>query len=411
MLAEPIPTQPEPATLRCALPRALGCLLDPPLGSVRYRVAYGGRGSAKSWSMARAILILCLSRTLRVLCAREYQASIKASVHTLLADQIDQLGLRDLFQVDQTSIRSHNGSEILFAGVRRDPHSIKSLEGIDLCWIEEAESVSKTSWEILIPTVRKPGSEIWISFNPRSPNDPVWQRFIADPVSSSIVKRVSWQDNPWLPDVLRLEREELLRRDPELEAHVWGGEPWARSDEIVLAGKWTVEDLKPEDDWTGPYFGADWGFARDPTVLVRCWIAGPRLVIDRDERGIGWSMDEIARRFKRVDGADKHTIRADSARPETIAEQNRRGLRVVAADKWPGSVEDGIEHLRGYEQIVIHPACDGLINEARLWRYAVDSRTGDVLPRLVPGNEHGWDAVRYALAPIIKPKRSFGVLA
>ena len=404
MLPEPIPTQPEPSerTLRCALPKVLRCLLDPPLGSVRYRVAYGGRGSAKSWSMARAILVLCLSRTLRVLCAREYQASIKASVHTLLADQIDQLGLRDLFQVDQASIRAHNGSEILFAGVRRDPHALKSMEGIDLCWVEEAEAVSKESWEILIPTIRKPGSEIWISFNPRSVEDPVWQRFVANKSGSAIVQAVSWRDNPWLPDVLRLEREDLLRRDPELEAHVWGGEPWTRTDHVVLAGKWTVAEVEPAEDWTGPYFGADWGFAKDPTVLVRCWIAGSRLVVDADERGIGWSMDEIARRFRRVKGAESHVIRGDCSRPETVAEMRRRGLNVVSADKWPGSVEDGIEHLRGYEQIVIHPACKGLIEEARHWRYARDPRTDDVLPRLVPGNDHGWDAVRYALAPLVK---------
>ena len=121
--------------------------------------------------------------------------------------------------------------------------------------------------------------------------------------------------------------------------------------------------------------------------------------------------EAIARRFRRVEGAGQHVIRGDCSRPETVAEMRRRGLNVVSADKWPGSVEDGIEHLRGYEQIVIHPSCKGLIEEARHWRYARDPRTDDVLPRLVPGNDHGWDAVRYALAPIIRPRRSIGVLA
>ncbi|HEY8378675.1 MAG TPA: PBSX family phage terminase large subunit [Nannocystis sp.] len=390
------------ATIDVPIPEAFAFLFDPPLGSVRYRVAYGGRGSAKSWQFARALLIYGLRQPLRILCAREFQASIRDSVHRLLADQIERLGLAAFYEVQQSTIRGRNGTEFLFKGLRHNVQEIKSTEGIDICWVEEAEAVSDESWRVLTPTIRKEGSEIWVSFNPALESDPTYQRFVVRPPERAIVRRVSYTDNPWLPQVLRDEAEEMRRRDPEAYAHVWGGEPWRRSDAEVLAGRWIVEDFEPQEHWLGPYYGADWGFAQDPTVLVRCWVADSRLWIDYDERGIGWSMDEIARRFDRVPGAREHVIRADSARPETINEIKRRGFRIEPAPKWSGSVEDGVEHLRSYERIVIHPRCRGLIEEARLWRYKVDPRTDDVLPKLAPGYDHGWDAVRYALAPLIR---------
>lgn len=394
------------------LPLALGFFLDPPLGSVRYRVVYGGRGSAKSWSVARALILACAQQPLRVLCAREYQSSIRESVHRLLADQIDALGLGGFFTIEKSRIYAANGSEFFFLGIKRDPHTVKSMEGIDICWVEEAEAVSEESWRVLIPTIRTEGSEIWVSFNPALPDDPTYRRFVSDPPPEdrAIIRQVDWSDNPWLPETLRLEREDLLRRDPEAHAHVWGGEPWMRSDAQVFAGKYRVAEFEPEEHWDDPLYGADWGFAQDPTVLVRCWVADSRLWIDYDERGIGWSMEEIDRRFRRVPGAAGHKIRGDAARPETINELKQRGLDVIAAPKWAGSVEDGVEHLRSYEELVIHPRCKGLIEEARLYRYKTDARTGDVLPKILDAHNHGWDAVRYALAPIIRKRGGWGVI-
>lgn len=393
------------ARIDVPIPEAFAFLFDPPLCAVRYRVAYGGRGSAKSWQFARALLIYGLRQPLRILCAREFQASIRDSVHRLLADQIERLGLGWHYEVQQSTIRGRNGTEFLFKGLRHNVQEIKSTEGIDICWVEEAEAVSDESWRVLTPTIRKEGSEIWVSFNPALESDPTYQRFVVRPPERAIVRHVTYADNPWLPDVLREEAEELRRRDPEAYAHVWGGEPWRRSDAEVLAGRWMVAEFEPEEHWLGPYYGADWGFARDPTVLVRLWIADNRLYVEYDERGVGWSMDEIARRFDRVPDAREHVIRADAARPETINEIKRRGYRIEPAPKWQGSVEDGVEHLRSYERIIIHPRCRDLIEEARLWRYRVDPRTSDVMPRLAPGYDHGWDAVRYALAPLIRRDR------
>jgi phage terminase large subunit len=176
----------------------------------------------------------------------------------------------------------------------------------------------------------------------------------------------------------------------------------------VLAGKWRVEDFTPQPHWQGPYFGADWGFAHDPSVLVKLWTADGRLYLEHEAGGVQLDMDDLARCFREIPDATSHTIRGDSARPETINELNRRGFTIAPADKWDGSVKDGVEHLRGaYETIVIHPRCKRAQQEARLWRYQTDKRTGDVLPKLVDRDNHVFDAVRYGLGPLIKHAPSF----
>lgn len=384
------------------IPAAFQFLFDPPLGELRYRGAYGGRGGAKSWNFARALLIHGAQRPLRILCGREYQASIRESVHHLLAAQIDQMGLAALYEVQQSGIFGTNGTEFLFKGFKRDVAQIKSTEAVDILWVEEAQSVSKESWDTLIPTIRKPGSEIWLTWNPALETDPTHQRFIVNPPPRSIIQKVTYLDNPWLPDVLDEEQRTLAERDPEGHAHVWGGETWSRSDAEVLAGKWRVEAFEPAAHWQGPYFGADYGFANDPTVLDKLWIADNRLYLEYAEGAPQMDLDAIERKWREVPDALKYVIRADAARPETSNELRKRGFRVESAPKWTGSVEDGIAHLRSYEAIVIHPRCTRAITEARLWRYKVDPRTGDVLPVLQDGNEHVWDAARYGLAPLIK---------
>lgn len=383
-------------------PAAFGFLYDPPLGDLRYRGAYGGRGSAKSWQFARALLIHGVSRPLRILCAREYQASIRDSVHRVLADQIELLGLQGLYTIQESAILGSNGTEFLFKGLRRDIAQIKSTEGIDVAWVEEAEAVSDHSWRVLVPTIRKPGSEIWVSFNPALESDATYQRFVVTPPERSAIRFVSYKDNPYFPAVLREEANALLRADPEAHAHVWGGKPWARSDAQVLAGKWRVAEFTPGEGWQGPYYGADWGFAHDPTTLVRLWTHDSRLYLEHEAGGVQLDTDATVRAFDEIPDSRRYAIRSDSARPETIAEMRKRGFRTEAAPKWSGSVQDGIQHLRSYSDIVIHPRCKRAIEEARLWRYKTDPRTEEVLPHLVSGNDHIWDAVRYALAPLIK---------
>ena len=387
--------------LRFETPRAF-LFLREPLGTYRYRVAYGGRGSAKSWQFARALLIHGLSAPLRVGCFREYQSSIRDSVHRVLADQITLLGLSTFYTVKESEICGANGTLFIFKGLKRDIAQIKSTEGIDIAWVEEAEAVSDASWRTLVPTIRKDSSEIWVTFNPALADDPTYLRFVVKPPALALVRKVSYTDNPWFPEVLRQEADSLRQNDPEAYAHVWGGEPWARSDAQVLAGKWAVEDFTPNESWGEPLFGADWGFASDPTILTKVWVRDRRLWIEYDVGQPQLDTDGIVRIFDSVPDSRRYVIRGDSARPETIAELAKRGFRIQAAPKWAGSVEDGIQHLRSYDRIILHPRCKRALEEARLWRYKTDPRTDDVLPKLVDAHNHLWDSVRYALSPLIK---------
>ena len=189
----------------------------------RYKVCLGGRGGAKSWGIARALLILGAKSPIRILCAREFQASIKDSVHKLLCDQIEALGLLPFYEITQTSIRGFNGTEFAFIGLKNNPTNIKSFEGVDICWVEEAQTVSRLSWNVLIPTIRKQNSEIWVSFNPDLETDETYQRFVAKPPRDCIVMRINWSDNPWFPETLRLEKDALKERDLNAYNQVWEG--------------------------------------------------------------------------------------------------------------------------------------------------------------------------------------------
>ena len=189
----------------------------------RYKVLYGGRGGAKSWGIARALLTLGTHKTLRIVCARELQTSIRDSVHKLLSDQVQSMGMGAFYDVQQTTLRGLNGTEFFFVGLRSNISQIKSYEGIDICWVEEANTVSKTSWETLIPTIRKEKSEIWVSFNPELQEDETYQRFIMYPPENSLIINLSWRDNPWFPDVLRQEKDALQLRDPQAYENVWEG--------------------------------------------------------------------------------------------------------------------------------------------------------------------------------------------
>lgn len=189
----------------------------------RYKVLYGGRGGAKSWGIARALLIKGAKTQMRVLCAREYMTSMRDSVHKLLSDQIQALGLLGFYEITQASIRGQNGTEFAFAGLKNNIANIKSYEGVDVCWVEEAQTVSRLSWNVLIPTIRKEKSEIWVSFNPELETDETYQRFIAHPPADCISIKINWSDNPWFPETLRLEKDALKDRDIEAYNQVWEG--------------------------------------------------------------------------------------------------------------------------------------------------------------------------------------------
>lgn len=356
------------------------------------------------------LLIKSLQANVRILCARELQNSIQDSVHQLLVDQIVELKLTGAFQIQESKITTMAGSEFLFKGlkgIKNNAQAIKSLEGIDICWIEEGQAISQASFETLIPTIRKPGSEIWITLNPDQETDAVYQ-LVKYPPENSIIEKVNWSDNPWFAQTsLPAEREWMLRTDPDAYAHVWEGACRQTSDAQVLKNKYQVESFTPASHWDGPYQGADWGFSTDPTAFVRCWIDGTRLYVEREAYGVGIEIDAMPAFFDAAvpmaPGAREITTRADSARPETISYMQRHGYpQLVSVDKWSGSVEDGVSFLRSFEKIIIHPRCSHTIEEARLWSYKIDRQSGDVLPVLMDRHNHAWDAIRYALAPLIR---------
>lgn len=207
-------------TIDPEFPPKLQCLFQPK----RHKVLWGGRGAGRSWGVARAILIQGMNRPLRVLCVRELQNSIAESVHKLLADQITELGLEGFYQIEKAKIYGSNGTEISFEGVKNNHRKIKSYEGIDLAWVEEANNVSAASWEVLIPTIRKDDSEIWITFNPELKTDYTYRRFVLNPSADSAVVHMTYRDNPWFPKVLEAERDDLRDRDYDAYLNVWEGQ-------------------------------------------------------------------------------------------------------------------------------------------------------------------------------------------
>lgn len=396
------------ATIR--LPPKLHRVFTPARGSVQYRCLHGGRGSGKSFSAAKMAAVWGYAEPLRVLCTREFQASIKESFHAELKAAIySEPWLAAHYDVGVDYLKGSNGTEFIFRGLRHTSNTIRSLAKIDLTIVEEAEDVPEASWLALEATVfRQPKSELWALWNPRSTDSPVDKRFRQRPPDNALIQELNWQDNPWFPEGLEtLRKREQERLDPNTYAHVWEGAYLTNSDAQVLGGKWRVADFEPGPDWDGPYQGGDFGFAQDPTMAVRVWIGGDTLYVEREAGKAQLELDDTAAFIcRRIPDFEKYVTRWDSARPESISHLKRHGLpRSEAVEKWKGSVEDGIAFLRSFREIVIHSRCTEAIKEARLYSYKRDRHTGDVLPDLIDANNHVWDAVRYALGPMVRTRK------
>ena len=275
----------------------------------------------------------------------------------------------------------------MFKGLRHSISEIKSLEGIDICWVEEAGLVSEESWEILIPTIRKEGSEIWITFNPDNEGDPTYQRFVKNPPPNAVVVEVNWRDNEFFPDTLRQEMEYCKEVDYESYLTIWEGKPRRISESVIFKGKYEVCDFDVPED-TRFYYGADFGFAKDPSVLVRTWVRDFNLYIDYEAYGIGVDIEDLPKMYEVVPGARRWPIKADGSRPETISAMQRAGFNMSAAKKWSGSVIDGIEYMRGFKRILIHTRCPKVAEEFANYSYKVDRITKDILPVPASGYDH-----------------------
>lgn len=373
----------------------------------RWKVFYGGRASGKSWSFARMLLRIADSAKLRILCAREFQSSIKDSVHLLLCDQIAALGLSRRFEITRDEIVNvATGAQFIFKGLRRNINEIKSTEGVDICWVEEAQSVSRESWDILSPTIRKAGSEIWVSFNPNYKDDATYKMFVESQPPDSFVRKINYSENPWLSAETLKEIEACKQRDFDAYSHIWEGETVLHSNLVVFANKFSIESF--ETPITAKFFhGVDWGFSNDPTAAIRCFEQDGNLYIDQEVGGVGIEFEDIPRIFD----AGVPTLRswpsyADNARPETISFMRRKGfVKMNPCQKWSGCVRDRIEYIRGaYSRVIIHERCKNTAQEFRLYSYESDGN-GNPLPIVIDKNNHYIDAIGYALDPKIKPKK------
>ncbi len=409
-------------TLRLQVPRPLKPLLTP----ARYKGIYGGRGGMKSHHFAGSLIERCLVERTRAVCIREVQRSLEQSVKRLLEDKIVAYDVGYAFRVMNTHIETPHGGIIIFNGMQNHTaESIKSLEGYDVAWGEEAQSLSDRSLTLLRPTLRKEDSELWFSWNPRHATDPIDKLLRADDLPpNSVVVRTNWKDNPWFPDVLRREMEWDRRSDSEKWEHVWEGE-YEKHSEARVFKNWRVEEFKAPRN-TVFYVGADWGFSVDPSTLVRCFESRKdpatgkdwdrkRLYIDYDILQVGVEVDHLPAFF---DGlicgctypptgpcrntelhgwARQWSIIADSARPETISYLRRYGYpHMESAKKGQGSVREGVMFLQSYD-IIIHPRCQHTIDEFRSYSYVRDALTNAVTPVLQDKKNHIIDPTRYAL--------------
>lgn len=378
--------------LQIQTPRVYLPLLEP----ARYKGAHGGRGSGKSHFFADLWLEENVAEKLDFVCLRETLKSLEFSVKKLLESKIEHYNAGSYFDVQDRRILSKQGGVTIFEGMQNHTsESIKSLEGFDRAWFEEAQNASDKSLTLLRPTIRKPNSQLWFGWNPRKATDPVDALLRGDMLPpGAVVVQANYLDNPFLPDVLRDEMEYDKRRDPDKYAHVWLGE-YQRNSEARVFKNWKVEEFERLPG-TMHRLGADWGFAVDPSVLVRCDIEANRIYVDYEAWAVGCEIVNLPELFMAVPEAEKWPITADSARPETISHMRKNGFpKIRAAIKGPKSLEEGVEWLKSYD-LIVHPRCQHLIDELTLYSYKTDPLTGMVLPILADRDNHVIDALRYA---------------
>lgn len=368
----------------------------PLLAPARYKGAHGGRGSSKSHFFAGLMVEENIRQKLDNVCLREVQRSLEFSVKKLLESKIRDMNAGAYFDVQDKRIKTARGGVIIFEGMQNHTaDSIKSLEGFDRAWVEEAQSLSQRSLDLLRPTIRKDGSELWFSWNPDLDTDPVDALLRGDnPPPDSVVIEVNYEDNPWFPEVLRVEMEYDRRRDPDKYLHVWKG-AYRRNSEARVFKNWRIEEFEVQDDWVLRQ-GADWGYSIDPSVLVQCAIVGRKLYIPHEAYMVGCEIVDLPDLFDTVPDSRKWWTTADSSRPETISHMRKNwSQKIGPAVKGKRSLEEGVEFLQSFE-IIVHPRCVHTADELTLYSYKLDPLTGLVLPVFEDKDNHVVDAVRYA---------------
>ncbi len=378
----------------------------PLLKPKRYKGAKGGRGSGKSHFFGEALVeAMVINPNTSVVCIREIQKSLKFSAKRLIEEKIESMGVSSLFTITQSEIRATKGKGvILFQGMQdHTADSIKSLEGFNIAWVEEAQTLSKKSLQLLRPTIRAEGSEIWFSWNPERNTDPV-DVFFQTPEPGMVLVHVNSEQNPFLPETLKNERDsDRIRLSPEDYDHIWNGGYNEKSEALVFKDKFEIDYFEPQTQWTRLQ-GLDWGFSQDPTAGVCIFTYENNLYIRYEAGKVGLELDDTASFIlNHIPEFEKFTIRADNARPESISHVRRKGLPKIKGEP-KLKIEEGINFIRNFNKIIIHPDCKETIKEFSLYSYKIDKRSGDILPVIVDNNNHYIDAIRYALYPLISKR-------
>lgn len=372
-------------------------VFEPLLAPARYKAIHGGRGSGKSRFFAGLLVEEQISEKIDAVCLRQVQRSLEFSVKREIEAAIEQMNAGAYFDVQDRRILSNRGGVTIFEGLaNHTAGSIQSLARFRRAWVEEAQDLTQFSLDILRPTIRDEGSQLWFSWNPRKETDAV-DNFLRGPTppQDAIIVAANWSDNPWFPKVLNDEREHDARAaSPAKYAWVWSGAYRLADDDLVFRN-WKVEEFDSDDGALFRY-GADWGFAIDPSVLVRCYLVGRKLYVDHEAYQVGCEIDRLPDLFMTVPEAEKWPITADSARPETISYMKRNGFpRMSAAIKGAKSLEEGVAFLQSLE-VIVHPRCVHTIDELSSYAYKKDPDTGKPIPVLEDKNNHVIDALRYA---------------
>ncbi len=363
----------------------------------REAAIYGGRFSLKSHTIARFLLIKARMKKCRIACFREFQNSIAESSHQLLADLIKQYELSEFEVTNNAIVNTLNGSDFIFKGLHHNEQSVKSIEGIDIAWVEEAQTVSQTSLEVLTPTVRSDGSKIIYSYNRLLENDPVHTRLVIEGRPNSLILNVNYDvalKYGWMPDVIRLEMEDDKARRPSLYNTKWLGLPASLESRIYK--NWEVVDEIPHEARLKRY-GLDFGYANDPTAIVAVYEYNGGFILDEVVYKKGMLNEHIASVFNAIESAP---IIADSAEPKSIDELKLYNLIVLPSQKGPGSVNQGIQYMQG-QKISYTRRSVNLKDEYYSYLWTTD-KEGKLVNVPSSGFDHALDACRYALSPEIK---------
>lgn len=400
----------------------------PLLAPRRYKGAKGGRGSGKSHYFAESVVeALLIDKDLQAVCIREVQKSLKFSAKALIEKKIKAFGVSHLFEINTTEIKRIDGDGIIiFMGMQdHTADSVKSLEGFKIAWVEEAQTISEYSLSLLLPTIRESGSEIWFSWNPKNTDDPVDLLFKGDGSGvyeindissgsknwgvdneSAVCVHVNFTQNSRCPQELKDEAKRHRKNKPDSYNHVWLGGYDDRSERIVFAGKYQEKDFEVDYSYGSPLLGIDFGFSQDPTVGIELYIKDGCLWSRRACGSRALELNDTSSFLtSNIPSMKDHVSRADCSRPESISYLKNDGMPLVkGCVKGKGSVVDGVEFMKSFDRIYVHPDAEPFLSELGKYSYKVDKRTGDILPLLEDKDNHYIDAGRYALEPIMKKK-------